>query len=95
MVNGDFNIAAPAIFYFNFSSPSGVAKHDLHCVQFAESASKLTCATLIFLQAKNFSHCITHILYRKLLLVSTVVQIELSLLEINFLTLLKGVCLLF
>jgi hypothetical protein len=28
-------------FYFNLSNPSGIAKHDLLCVQFADSAGKL------------------------------------------------------
>jgi hypothetical protein len=30
-----------SIFYFNLSNPSGIAKHDLLCVQLADSAGKL------------------------------------------------------
>jgi hypothetical protein len=30
-------------FYFSFSSPSGIVKHDRRCMQFADSANKFAC----------------------------------------------------
>jgi hypothetical protein len=68
-----------------FSSPSGIAKHDRCCMQFADSAGKFACGA---------QFCTLFYLYLKVRSVS-VVQNEQSNPEITFVKLLKKVCLLF
>jgi hypothetical protein len=42
-VLGSQMVISPPFFGFNFSSPSGIAKHDPLCLQFADSACKFAC----------------------------------------------------
>jgi hypothetical protein len=68
-------------FYNNLSSPSGVAKHDVRCMHFADSASKFAGGAQFVQRIADFVLLIS---YLKLLLVRTLVQNELILLEITF-----------
>ncbi len=71
----------------NFSSPSGIAKQDRYCMQFADSAGKFACGaqfcTYKELQPLFFS-------YLKVLKVSYLVQNEQSNPEITFEKILKS-----
>jgi hypothetical protein len=54
MIKEFFNLAA--ICKLNFSSPSGIAKHDRCCIQFADSADKFACGAQ-FCTCKELQPC--------------------------------------
>ncbi len=64
-------------FYYKISSPSGIAKHERRCTQFADSATKFAGG------AQFVQNCIAHIIF-EIFYVRTLVQNELNLPEITF-----------
>jgi hypothetical protein len=89
MFKGFFNLGPFA--NLNFSSPSGIAKHDRCCMQFADSAGKFACGAQFYTRKELQP---LFYIYLKVSSVS-VVQNEQSNPEITFVKLLKKACLLF